>query len=123
MRWLWLQKTEPDKAWAFLPVKAQSQVKAFFAVAVVSVVGNGKNVLFWTDRWMSGQSLEHTLAHLFGIVTARGRGRTVADAIDNRRWVLDLKGALTVDVILEYLQLWDLLNDFQLQPDVEDTHI
>jgi len=29
MRWLWLQKTEPEKAWAFLPFKAQPQVKAF----------------------------------------------------------------------------------------------
>ena len=57
MRWLWLQKNEPEKAWAFLPIKAAPQVKAFFAAAVVTVVGNGKNTLFWTDRWMAGQSL------------------------------------------------------------------
>ena len=104
MRWLWLQKTELEKAWAFLPVKAQPQVKAFFAAAVVTVVGNGKNTLFWTNRWMAGQSLEHILPNLFGIVTARGRGRTVADALNNRWWISDLKGALTVDVIFEYLQ-------------------
>jgi len=30
LRWLWLQKTEPDKPWAFLSVQAPSQVKAFF---------------------------------------------------------------------------------------------
>jgi len=53
---------------------------------------------------MAGQSLEHILPNLFGIVTARGRGRTVADALNNRRWISDLKGALTVDVIFEYLQ-------------------
>ena len=57
MRWLWLQKTEPGKAWAFLSVKGQPQVKAFFAAAVATVAGNGKNTLFWTDRWMAGQSL------------------------------------------------------------------
>jgi len=123
MRWLWLQKTEPGKAWAFLPVKAQHQVKAFFAAAVVSIVGNGKNVLFWTDRWMAGQSLEHTFPHLFRAVTTRGKGRTVFDALDNRRWVSDLKGTLTMDVIFEYLQLWDFLENFELQPDLEDTHI
>jgi len=72
---------------------------------------------------MAGQSLEHILPNLFGIVTARGRGRTVADALNNRRWISDLKGALTVDVIFEYLQLWDLLENFELQPAVEDTHI
>jgi len=123
MRWLWLQKTELEKAWAFLPVKAQPQVKAFFAAAVVTVVGNGTNTLFWTDRWLDGQSLKHTLPNLFRIVTARGKGRTVADALNNRRWISDLKGALTVDVIIEYLQLWDLLENFELQPAVEDTHI
>jgi hypothetical protein len=47
---------------------------------------------------MSGQSPEHTLPHLFGVVTARGKGRTVFDALDNKRWISDLKGALTVDV-------------------------
>jgi len=30
LRWLWLQKTELDKPWAFLPVQAPPQVKAFF---------------------------------------------------------------------------------------------
>ena len=40
LRWLWLQKTEPDKPWAFPPVKA------FFALAITSVVGNGKNTFF-----------------------------------------------------------------------------
>ena len=71
---------------------------------MVTVVRNGKNTLFWTDRWMDGKSVEHTLPNLFGTVTARGRGRTVADALNNRRWISDLKGALTVDVIFEYLQ-------------------
>ena len=123
MRWLWLQKNEPEKAWAFLPIKAAPQVKAFFAAAVVTVVGNGKNTLLWTDRWMGGQSLEHTLPSLFGIVTSRGRGRMVAEALHNRRWISDLRGALTVDVIFEYIQLWGLLENFELQPAVDDTHI
>jgi len=63
---------------------------------------------------MAGQSLEHTFPHLFRAVTARGQGRIVSDALDNRRWVSDLKGALTVDVIFEYLQLWDFLENFEL---------
>ena len=28
-----------------------------------------------------------------------------------------------MDVIFEYLQLWDFLENFELQPDLEDTHI
>ena len=82
-----------------------------------------KNSLFWSDRWLADQSLEQFLPHLFRAVTARGRKRTVFAALENRSWVTDIKGALTVDVILEYLQLWDLLQGFELQPEIEDSHI
>ena len=123
LRWLWLQKTEPDKTWAFLPVKAQHQVQAFFDAAVVTVVGNGKNTIFWKDRWLTDQSLETHYPHLFNAVTARGRKRKVSDALENRSWILDIKGALTVEVLAEYLQLWDLLEGVELQSEIEDTHI
>jgi len=56
-------------------------------------------------------------------VAARAKGRTVFYALNNRRWVSDLKGALTVNVLLEYLQLWELLDNVELQPNIEDTHI
>jgi len=37
--------------------------------------------------------------------------------------VSDIQGALTVGVIVEYLHLWDLLNDLELQPEVEDSYV
>jgi len=46
LRWLWLQKTEPGKAWAFFLVQAQPQVISFFAMAVETIVGNGENTRF-----------------------------------------------------------------------------
>jgi len=122
LRWLWLQKTEPDKT-AFLPVKAQHQVQAFFNAVVVTAIGNGKNTLFWKDRWLADQSLEILFPRLFNAVTARGRKRKVFAALKNRSWILDIKGALTVEVLVEYVQLWELLEGFELQPEVENTHI
>jgi hypothetical protein len=47
----------------------------------------------------------------------------VQEALDNLRWVSDIRGALSVDVMFEYLLLWDLLDNFQLQPDVPDVHV
>jgi len=39
MRWLWLQKTEPHRPWTTLPFHVREQVRAFFSVAVISVIG------------------------------------------------------------------------------------
>ena len=58
MRWLWMEKTRPDRPWAGLQIPVYSQTSAMFAIAVESMVGNGRNTLFWTDRWLHGSSLE-----------------------------------------------------------------
>jgi hypothetical protein len=86
-------------------------------------VGNGKNTCFWTDRWLGGQSLQQSFPNLFGAVAARARKRKVFDALNNRKWISDIRGALTVQVLTEYIHLWELLSNVELQPDVEDTHI
>lgn len=41
--------------------------------------------------------------------------RTVREALNANSWILDIKGALTVQVLLEYLKLWDLLNQVGLR--------
>jgi hypothetical protein len=51
------------------------------------------------------------------------RRRTVKKALMNCAWISDIQRALTIEIIAEYIQLWDLLYEFQLQPDVEDSHI
>jgi len=123
LRWLWLQKTEPGKPWAFFPIHSSPQVKAFFAAAIISEVGNGKNTCFWINRWLGGQSLQKSFPNLFRAVAARARKRKVFDALNNRTWVSDIRGTLTVQVLIECIHLWELLLNVELQPDVEDTHI
>jgi hypothetical protein len=120
MRWVWLQKTEPHRPWANLPIQVPEQVRAFFAVAVYSEVRDGTKTLFWTDRWLHGQCIADLAPRLFAVIPKR---RTVQDALTNRTWTSDIKGALTVGVMVDYFDLWDVLADFHLQPDVEDRHI
>jgi len=92
-------------------------------MAVETVVGNGKNTRFWTDRWLLGQSLEQAMPHLFSAIATRARKRSVYDAITGGKWVSDIRGALSVPVLIEYLHLWGLLSNVVLHPEVEDTHI
>jgi len=67
--------------------------------------------------------LEHALPHLFSSIATRARKKTVFDAFTGRSWISDIKGALIVPVLVEYLHLWELLSTVVLQPEVEDTHI
>ena len=107
-----------------LPIQVPEQVRAFFAVAVYSEVGDGTKTLFWTDRWLHGQCITDLAPRLFAVIPKRGlKQRAVQDTLTNRTWTSDIKGALTVGVMVDYFHLWDILADFHLQPDVEDRHI
>jgi hypothetical protein len=103
---------------------SQDKSENFFAVAIYSEVGDGTTTLFWTDRWIHGQSIADLATRLLATIIARRRKkRTVQEALNNHAWILDIRGALTVWVLIEYLHIWEILYDFQLQPYSEDKHI
>jgi hypothetical protein len=47
----------------------------------------------------------------------------VQEALLNRRWISNIKGALTMGALIDYLHLWDSLSGLSLQPNMEDRHI
>ena len=68
MRWLWIEKTRPDRPWAGLEVPVHPNSVAMFAISVVTTVGNGRNTLFWTDRWLHGCCLEDLAPNVLSCV-------------------------------------------------------
>jgi len=48
---------------------------------------------------------------------------TVLEALMDQKWISYVQGALSVDVIVEFLELWDIISEVELQPGVEDSHI
>ena len=110
--WLWQQKTDPSKPWVGLPIQIPQITQALFDVAIESLVGNGEGTKFWADRWLQGKSIQDLATNLIKLVPKRiSKKRTVKVTLNNRRWVFDIKGALTVQVILEYLTIWGLVDD------------
>ena len=94
-----------------------------FAISITTQIGNGENTLFWTDRWIHGQSLLDLAPVLVVAVPKRILNRrTVAQALLNRTWIRDIQGALSVQVIMDYLHLWDILEEMVLIPDRDDIH-
>lgn len=124
VRWLWLKKTEPDKPWASFSLHMSSCVEALFSMAVQTEVGDGTNTLFWKDRWLWGQYIEDLAPLIFSMIPKRiANKRTVAEALENRRWVSDIHGVATIPVLVDFLSLWDLVSDIVLQQGAHDTHV
>ena len=55
VQWLWLQKVADDKPWASFQLQSSKAVQPLFDMAMSLEVGDGCKVLFWKDRWLSGQ--------------------------------------------------------------------
>jgi hypothetical protein len=45
------------------------------------------------------------------------------EALTNHKWISDIRGALTVGVIADYLHLRNALNGVELKPGIEDSFL
>ena len=94
---------------------------ALFSLSIVTTVGNGQNAKFWTDHWLHGSCLED-FAPVFKFVPLRLRkARTVSEALQDNTWVAVIRGALGWHGLAEYLVLWDILNEWNLDI-TDDMH-
>ena len=105
-RWHWHKKTRADHPWTDLKLSSHPNSLALFAIAVNTEIGNGRNTLFWSDRWLHGCIIEGLAPLVVDCVPPRIRNkRTVAEALEDNRWVSDIKGGLSGVGICEFLQL------------------
>jgi hypothetical protein len=124
MRWLWLSKTDPSRPWIVLPIKIPKKATSFFNEVVLTEVGDRVNTKFWKDKWLYGIKIADLTPKFLATIPKRiVNNRTMNEALTNRKWIADIKGALLVGVLINYLQLWEMLSAIELQPRVEDRHI
>jgi hypothetical protein len=124
IRWLWLQKTDHFRPWSGLHIQVPKKARVFLSKVVTTEVGDGTNTKFWKDKWLHGKRIAELFPRLFGAILKRFVNcRTLQEAIVSTKWISDIKGALSVGVLTDYFQLWDLISGFELQPEVEDKHI
>lgn len=57
MRWLWLERTQPDRPWGLLRVHIPEMARMMFMISVTTTVGDGSTTLFWSNRWVIGQTI------------------------------------------------------------------
>jgi hypothetical protein len=98
---------------------AHERASLVWAVTVAEV-GSGESTFFWTDKWLQGTSIQSLASALFQAVSARRRKALVCDPLPGNAWVRHINGAHTVQVLTEYLMLWQRLQHVQLVPGAPD---
>jgi hypothetical protein len=93
-------------------------------MAVVTEIGDGTHTLFWQDRWLFGKTLNEIAPLIHALAPRRiASWRTVSQALSDYRWVNDIHGTVTVQLLLEVLNLCDLISEISLQTDDSDKHV
>jgi hypothetical protein len=109
MRWFWLEKIGAAQSWAGLRILVYHNASAMFAIAIESLVGNGRNTYFWTGRWLHGSYLEYLAPNVVSCVPLRFRKRrSIFEALQGIQCNLGWRG------LAEYLKLWDMLGAVNL---------
>jgi hypothetical protein len=85
-------------------------------------VGYGEKVLFWVDPWIHGHSVSTLAPALLKLVWhGLRKSRSVHQGMSNNRWLLDIVGTLTVDAVVQFLQLWTQVQSITLAPNELDS--
>jgi hypothetical protein len=70
-------------------------------MAVVTMVGDGSDTLFWKDIWLDGRKIKDIAPNIYAMVPKRVINmRRTSEALQNMSWIGDLRGALTVAVLV-----------------------
>jgi len=124
VRWPWLKKFEPNKPWASLPLQVSKDVECLLSLAIITEIGEGANTLFWKDKWLTSKSIQDLAPNLYALVSKRRASRrTVMAALDEEKWLEDIQGEISAQALMEYFELWDLLEGVELQKGIPERLI
>lgn len=117
-RWLWLQATDPTRPWRHLRIPCDLEVQQIFWASTSWILGDGKQCRFWTDPWLEGCSISEIVPALTALVPRRRRRtKLVCEAIRDRAWISDIHGALGVVTMVEYVDVWRMIQRITLSND------
>lgn len=123
MRWLWLKKTLPDRLWTGLDIQVHPCAAAMFAVSVCSVVlVMGLTLSFgMIDGWRG--NLQLIWPPTCFPQSLKALSREVLDVLDNNQRANDISGDISQQNFSEFFMCWDVLQGFQLVPEIPEQHI
>jgi hypothetical protein len=99
-----------------------SEARQVFDSLVSIFVGDGSKVLFWRDRGIDGRAAEDFAPGLSLTISTRAKNsRTVAQALADNWWLLDIPGTLATRGAREVIALWIAVNNIQRDVNAPDV--
>ncbi|CAN6312358.1 unnamed protein product [Urochloa humidicola] len=124
LRWLWMQRSDTNRPWKSLELSFGNDniVEQIFRASIVIQLGDGNLARFWSDKW-NGDFSPCILAPDLCTLVRPGirKSRTVAIAMQGKRWITDITGQLSICTILQYFELWAAMARVHLTQGREDT--
>ena len=118
LRWLWYAWDHRARPWKGMDLPVDKDDIALFNAATRVILGNGERAMFWTSRWLQGETPATLYPALFKHSTRKNR--TVKEALTDNRWVRDVDHSMTVRIIAEFVAFWGRLQNVVLLPLQED---
>jgi hypothetical protein len=98
------------------------EAKELFSSLVAIEIGNGKNVLFWSDRWIKGYTAAEVAPLLVSLVPTRVRNRrTVEEARRDNAWILDCQGEWPEGGAVQCVRLWTAISEIGMDATRQDS--
>lgn len=121
LRWLWYEWTFPDKPWIGMPTPCDEQDAELFAASTTVTIRDGRKALFWESPWVSSSPLKTMAPNLYR--HARRKKRTVADALQDNKWIDDIRHNLTLVLVTEFFKVFEILweSNTTLSQGVQDS--
>jgi hypothetical protein len=97
------------------------KARATFHSMVQIQVGDGKQVLFWVHRWIQGRSTADIAPGITMYVQKRARNaRTVAEALQNNKWMLNIQGCVATLGFRDCIRLWAVVSNVKRDANTTD---
>jgi hypothetical protein len=124
LQWLWLARTDSDMMWASFQFPVDRAAQPFFNASITIEVRDSARALFWEDAWLADCSIKTLAPKMWVAVSQRIiRSHMVRDELSvgahGIRWVVDITHARTVQVIDQFISVWDMVSSVTLssEPD------
>ena len=80
--------------------------------------------MFWKDRWIHGATIKEIAPLVVAKVrTQVANRRLMRDAMHMHAWMDDLVGDLCMEGLTQFIGLWEILMEVQLDDQIEDRPI